>query len=223
MIITIDGPTASGKSTVARAIAKKLNIYYIASGLLFRALGYLLIHERKYTPTTVNQSQAHEFEELLNPNDFVYTFDNDQECITYKGTNITPQLKMSDIDTAASVVATNQEAREPLLHLQRHLAQKHDVIIDGRDCGSVVFPNAQFKFFLTASLQVRAQRWQKLQEKLHNHMSLDQALHFVNSRDERDNQRNALAIKSGTKVIDNSDMNQTETVDMMIDIINKHA
>lgn len=219
MIITIDGPTASGKSTVARAIAQKLNLYYIASGLLFRALAYLLIHERKYTPTTVNQAQAHEFTQLLDPHDFVYTFDHNGECITYKGVNITPQLKMSDIDTAASVLATNQDAREPLLQLQRHLAQKHDIIIDGRDCGSVVFPNAQFKFFLTASPQVRAQRWQKLHAKLDKDLNLDQALDFVNARDNRDNQRNALAITSDTHVIDNSAMDQSQTVDAIINII----
>jgi len=218
MIITIDGPSVSGKSTVARQIAKRLHLYYIASGMLFRSLAYLLMEKYGYTPTTVDHATDAEITALLAPERFAYTYDAVGEHIFFDGLEITTVLKNSDIDTGASVVATSKIARDALLQFQRTLAHANDCIIDGRDCGSVVFPHADFKFFLTASIDVRAQRWQTAQAILGNIVTTQEAETFVAARDQRDATREVdpLVIPQGAKIVDNSNIDQDETANLII-------
>jgi len=220
MIITIDGPTASGKSTVARKIAQEEGFFYIASGILFRALGHLLIKEYDYAPTAVDHATEQEIKELLVSPQFKYVYNNSGEHVIFKGAEITHALKNSDIDSAASILGTNMDARHALLDFQRNLALNHSVIIiDGRDCGSVVFPHADFKFFLTASLEVRAKRWQSLQKNLGHNMSLDEAQTFIASRDKRDSERciAPLIIPEGAIFIDSSDMDQQKVISQILE------
>lgn len=190
MIITIDGPTASGKSTVARLLAEQLGYMHLNSGLLYRALAYLLIKRaEKYEATPkkpyLNDQQkisyfkkvvenypelldVQSIEELAAEEKLHYRFVKDKGAEVFiRHENITPYLKTILIDETSSIVATNAAVRQVLLAYQRELANKHNVVADGRDCGTVVFPHAQYKFFLTASLDVRAQRW-------HQGIALDQ-------------------------------------------------
>lgn len=166
MIITIDGPAASGKSTAARLLAKHLGYYYLNSGMLYRALSYLLL-ENGYTLETIANHSESDIKQYLDPQHLVYVSDDQTNAhIYFDNKEITQYLKNERIDQAASVVSTNKVVRDYLLSFQRQLASTHDVIVEGRDSGTVVFPQAEIKFFLTASLDVRAERWRKeLEEK----------------------------------------------------------
>ncbi len=215
MIITIDGPTASGKSTAGRLLAKELNYYYLYTGLLYRALAYLLMNEHGYTLETIAQSDIQIVDQLLDRKRLVYRYDaSDRERIFFEKKDITPYLKGDRVGQAASIVSTNPEVRDRLNILQRAIADDHDVVIDGRDAGSVVFPNAAVKFFLTAAEDERALRWKAQQEKREVYVTLQEAKEFVSSRDHRDATRKTapLTIPEGAHIIDNSDMGIGETL-----------
>ncbi len=215
MIITIDGPTASGKSTAGRSLAKKLGYYYLYTGLLYRGLAYLLMKEYGYTLDTIAHPDIKLVDTFLDPKKFVYTYDaKDRERISFEGRDITPQLKGDIIGQAASILSTNTEVRNRLNMLQRKIANDYDVVIDGRDSGSVVFPHADKKFFLTASEVERAARWVELQRKRGIAVSPEQALTFVQTRDARDSGRKVapLTIPQGAQVIDNSSLSSKQTL-----------
>lgn len=221
MIITIDGPTASGKSTVARELAQQLHLFYIASGLLFRGLAYLLATHKKYTLDTIIDASPNDIQEMFNATLFSYEYDSNGEHIFFHNQEITQHLKSSTVDQLASVLGKNVNARAAILEYIRHLAHAHYIIIDGRDCGSVMFPHAKFKFFLTASLDVRAQRWQQMQKKLGAHITLDEAKKCIAQRDERDSTRDVapLIVPKDAWIIDSSDKTQQEVVSFIKNVI----
>jgi cytidylate kinase len=225
MIITIDGPAASGKSTLAREIAQKLNLFYIASGSIYRATAYILMQDFGYTLQTIANAKLEDIKKALDPAHFSYSYDAKQGFkIMFNDHDITPELHKDPMGSAASIMSSNNiEIHKVLLKFQRQLADDHDVIIDGRDCGSVIFPQAQFKFYVTASLEVRALRWQKLQEHLGEHIPTDQAIEKVKERDARDKSRaiDPLIIPQGAVIIDNSHMNKAQTLNYVMAIIEK--
>jgi cytidylate kinase len=219
MRVTIDGPSVSGKSTVARAVAKELHYFYIASGYIYRGLAYALMHLSDYTQDTIGQVQESDIAFCLNVSRFAYHYDAvHAERIICNGVDITTHLKTPAIDTATSVLATNELVRMQVLHYIRALANHHDIVIDGRDCGSVVFPQAEYKFYLTASLPARALRWQAMQASVGKHVSLDESKARIFERDERDSARAAapLKIPSGAYVIDSSDLTAEDVIALIV-------
>lgn len=213
MIITIDGPVASGKSTVARLLAEKLNYLYINSGLFFRAIAYQLIKEG-CTIEQLSLVSEQELHEKIEPDEIFYSFDGHSESVHYKSSNITPFLKHASMDQAASIIATNPAVRTVVLQLEHALAQKHNVVIDGRDTGSVVFPNAERKIFLTADLDTRTRRWLELQVKLGKTMPFDIAKEEIKTRDGRDRNRTIapLTIPQNALIIDSSNLSIAQVV-----------
>lgn len=220
MIITIDGPTASGKSTVAKRLAKRLGFYYLGTGLMFRAIAYLLVNQASSSHDQLRNPQKKDLDLYLDPERFVYTYDNSGK-ILFDGQDLTPFLKTSEIDSASSIVSTNQNVRNALLKIQRLCGKKFDLVAEGRDVGSVVFPDADVKFFLTASTELRAQRWQQDQKKKGNEFSLDEAIEIINTRDQRDSSREVapLVKPKDAFVIDNSEMSLEETLQKMVNFI----
>lgn len=219
MIITIDGPVASGKSTVSRMLAHKLRYYYLCSGLLYRALGYLLINKYGYTLETVGNPQEEDIMSCFDSHKFLYQYASDtQERIVFDGVDITVQLKERFMDKVASIVSVNEQVRTAVTQIQRDIASEYNVVTDGRDVGSVVFPHAEYKFFITATVEVRAARWRKDQEKYGNHFSVDEAIAIITDRDERDKNRTIapLIVPEGAIVIDTSDLDIEQTIDAML-------
>jgi len=162
-----------------------------------------------------------DIDEIMDVHFFAYHYSNEKEKIMFNGEDITPLLKSSTIDKAASIVSMHMYVRQKLLDYQRHIATQKSLVADGRDTGSIVFPHADFKFFLTASLQERAARWQKDQEKRGAVFSKEQAMQTVNERDMRDSQREAapLVVPGGAIVIDSTDLTIDEVVEKMIGIV----
>ncbi|MCK5632854.1 (d)CMP kinase [bacterium] len=222
MIITIDGPTASGKSTVAKLLAKQLGMYYLGTGLMFRGIAYLLLKKASYTLDDFKNPDKNDILYYLDPKKFFYEYDETgKEKILFNGENITPFLKNSQIDRAASILSTNKLFRLELLKLQQTFTDKFDCVAEGRDVGSVVFPKAKFKFFLTAAVEIRAQRWKNDQEKKGNSFSLAEAIVIINERDTRDRNREVapLVKPEGAFVIDNSDLTLQKTLDTIKNFI----
>jgi len=218
-IITIDGPVASGKSTVSRILAHKLGYYYLCSGLLYRALSYIIIHDREYTVATLNEITQKDIDYCINPTRFSYQYDDQhQERIIFCNNDITPYLKDRSIDQVASIISVNINVRHAITQLQHAIAAQHNVVTDGRDVGSVVFPHAAYKFFITASIAIRAQRWQKDQEKYGNHFSTQEAIAAITDRDERDKTRDIapLIVPNNAIIIDTSDLTIEQTVEKML-------
>lgn len=219
MIITIDGPAASGKSTAARLLAKKLGYYYLNSGLLYRALGYLLLEQGGYSFETIANPSESDVKKYLDPASLVYTSDDQTTAhIFFDSQEITSFLKNERIDKASSTVSTNPLVRKYLLQFQRALAVTHNVIVEGRDSGTIVFPQAQIKFFLTASLDVRAQRWQLEAEQKGIKISISEVQKQLCERDKRDTERAVapLKIPDNAIVVDNSLYTINETVDVLL-------
>lgn len=218
MIITIDGPTASGKSTVGRLLAKELKYYYLYTGLLYRALAHVLMKDHGYTLATIADPEMQLVDKILDTKKFVYFYDpNDRERIAYDGVDITDQLQGDTIGHGASLVSTNQQVRNRLDELQRAIANDHDVVIDGRDAGSVVFPHAEYKFFLTASEDERAHRWHKQQLDRGIQTTVSDAREFIHSRDTRDSSREIapLTIPIGAQTIDATNLNVVQVLEQL--------
>lgn len=226
MIITIDGPTASGKSTLARMLAHKLGYYYLYSGLMFRAVAYVLKYHYGYTETQFEHPRLEDITHLLDSKRFVYSYDNTHnERIFFDGVDITPHLKAGNMDQHASIVSRHEGVREQLMELQRAIARSNNVIIDGRDSGSVVFPYADYKFYVTASEQERARRWLKQQQSYGSTISLPEARAFIHERDERDTKRAIapLVIPKGAYVIDTTYQTPQEAIAAMCAIIDDNS
>jgi len=219
MIITIDGPSASGKSSVARDVAHELHIFYIASGYFFRGLAYALMHTRSYNQDTIPNASQKDIAYCLDPVRFDYMYDvADGEHIIINGIDCTKELKTPVIDKGASLLGTNIVARSHIVTYIRSLAQRHDIVIDGRDCGSVMFPHAQYKIFLTASVEVRAQRWQAMQLKSNILIDVAKAMEIISERDARDSTRviAPLIIPDGAIFIDSSHLDQKQVLDLIL-------
>ena len=222
MIITIDGPTASGKSTAARYLAKRLGYYYIYSGLLFRALAYVLINEHGYKEDDLRNPRAEDLEHSFGPEHFFYQYnDQFQERVFFNEIDITPHLHSSFIDRSSSILSTNKRVRDRVASVQRDIARDYSVVVDGRDAGSVIFPGADLKFFLTASVAVRAERWRQVQAKHGDDFTIEQAIEQINERDKRDQEREIapLIIPKDAIIVDNSDLTQQQTLEKMLALV----
>lgn len=223
MIITIDGPMASGKSTVAERVAHHFGYYYIASGLLYRAYSYFLVTCRNYSSEQLVSVTQETLDQILEHDQFMYCYNNLGARIVLNGCDITDALKSSDVDTWASLIATAPEMRAIIDDFQRKLAKQYNSVADGRDCGTTVFPDADYKFFLTASVSVRALRWQKSQLGRNKHFSLAESISIISQRDTRDATRliSPLIPADDAIIIDNSDLSIDQTVQKILEHISK--
>lgn len=209
MIITIDGPVASGKSSLAKAVAQRHGFYYLNSGLLYRAAAYCL-YTYSYSLDQIN--------ELLTTQQIRYDFDGNDPHIYFTNKEITLLLKTAHIDQVASKVSVDIHLRRAITELQKLLVEKRNAVVEGRDCGTVVFPDADIKFFITASLSVRAQRWlQDQHERGNNSLTLEQAVASIAERDKRDVTReiSPLRIPDGAIEIDTTNYSFAESADIL--------
>lgn len=220
MIVTFDGPSASGKSSLAKNIAKKLGYYYLNSGMLYRGLAFCLLHRMKVTLDALTSYQ--DFLSCLMKLCYCYDVKTGEMMVVLDNENITSYLKTPEIDKASSALGNNKQARMALMDFERILVRRYDNFsVDGRDCGSIVFPQAECKFYITADLIIRAKRWQSDQEKQGNVVSLEQAVAAEQQRDKNDSERDyaPLVIPKGAIVIDTSHLTLEQTEEIVCQYI----
>ncbi|MCB9493545.1 MAG: (d)CMP kinase [Epsilonproteobacteria bacterium] len=226
MIITIDGPAGSGKSSVARALAKKLGYYHLSTGLLYRTLAYILILQKG----TICCQKFLRKPELINEKDLdfvseiTYKYDDQGIHILFQDRDITHRIRDVSLENLVSYLSTFKFVRQKLLDFQRSLADHYNLVADGRDCGTVVFPDADVKFFLTADFDTRLDRVCSDSNRKSIHMEREQVAQDLKERDQRDSTRDEspLKIPDGAIVIDNTNLNQEETVGRFLTEIEKH-
>lgn len=209
--IAIDGPAGAGKSSVAKIIAKKLGFVYLDTGALYRAVA---LH-------ALNSKNPQYAIDTLDNLDLKISIVDDQQNIFLNNENITKKIRTPKVSSMASKLSAKPEVREFLLDMQRDFAKKYDVLMDGRDIGTTILPNATVKIFLTASPTVRAKRrYKQLCEKGQN-VAFENILSEINERDYRDEHRDISPLQKADDAIlvDNSDMNFDQTVHTMIALI----
>lgn len=190
MIITIDGPSWTGKSTVAKALAKMLHYTYLNTGTMFRAIGY------KAKKEGIPFDDVKRITDIANTISFQFKRKGEVQMAFVDGINLTEELASPFVVPLAAEVAKIPAVREVLLKLQRKMAASGNVIVEGRDTGSVVFPDADWKFYLDASIEIRVQRFLKLataEEK--NKYSFEQVQKIITETDNKDKNREVAPLK----------------------------
>lgn len=181
--IAIDGPAGAGKSSIAKAVAAKMGIVYIDTGAMYRAIGLAALR-RGIDPKNADAVTA-----ILPEVDITISHDAGGQRIFLCGDDVSEEIRTPEVSVAASDVAVCAAVREKLLELQRGLAEKSDVIMDGRDIGTHVLPNADIKIFLTASVEERAmRRYRELKEK-GTECSFEEVKRDMEYRDRNDSER----------------------------------
>ena len=150
--IAIDGPAGAGKSTIAKKVAKTKGFIYVDTGAMYRAMAYYLLAEK------VNPENAKEIEDKCQEADITIQYVGGEQVVLLNGANVNGVLRTEEVGNMASTTSKNPKVRERLTQLQKELAAKNDVVMDGRDIGTCVLPNADVKIYLTASSAVRAKR-----------------------------------------------------------------
>ena len=215
MKVAIDGPAGAGKSVVAKAAAKDLGFIYVDTGAMYRAIGLYVLRQGK------KPSSAEDVVPLLPEIREELRFLDGEQHIFLNGEDVSALIRTEEVSMAASDVSAIPEVRAFLLQCQRELAEENDVIMDGRDIGTVVLPDAEVKIFMTAKPEIRARRrFLQLKEK-GIEADLNDVLEELRQRDYNDSHRAAAPLRQAEDAVylDNSDFTLQEDIDNMKRII----
>jgi cytidylate kinase len=194
-VLTIDGPSGSGKGTVAQLMAKDLGWHYLDSGALYRVLA------KACTKHGVELSDETSVSTLAKNLDVVFLFKNGELEVLLEGQNVSTLIRSEQTGNAASKVAALPLVRSALLERQHHFRQLPGLVTDGRDMGTVVFPDAPYKIFLNASAEVRAQRRHKQLKEKGIGSKIPELINEISERDERDRNRRVAPLRPATDAI----------------------
>jgi cytidylate kinase len=220
--IAIDGPAASGKTTVARGVARKLHVLYLDTGAMYRAVAYLALHTRTDADNgaalarlTTSQPIVVELDESAPLGFRIFTGGRELDEAS---------LQSNEVTAIVSTVAAHAEVREEMVRAQRRLAEHHAVVMAGRDIGTVVLPDAQVKIFLTASVAARADRRHAQLEAAGVDVDLHRLTEEIEERDRLDRTRavSPLVPAQGAHEIDSSDMTAEQVIDAICTIVRRH-
>lgn len=216
--IAIDGPAGAGKSTLSRMLAKKIGFIYVDTGALYRAIGLFCIKKG------IAPDDAEKVCPILNEIDLKIQFVNMEQQVVLNGENVSPFIRTPEVSAAASNVSAIPRVREFLLNLQKDMAAKNNVVMDGRDIGTVILPNAEVKIFLTASAEERARR--RYQEMLDKGEKADynDVLDKIIKRDKQDTERKIAPLKKANDatLLDTTKMNPDEVLEALISCVKEH-
>lgn len=215
--IAIDGPAGAGKSTVSKILSESLGFVYFDTGALYRALGYYFVENKlDYLNLDILQNN---FKNI----NISFEFVGGEQRMFLCGEDITQSIRNDKISMAASQISAIPEARKFLLDTQRDMAEKNDIVMDGRDIGTVVLPNADVKIFLTADVEVRAMRRFKQLQKNSPDIKYTDVLEMVKKRDKNDTQReiSPLVPAEDALIFDTTDFDLKKTIDELTKIVRK--
>ena len=220
VVIAIDGPSSSGKSTIAKLIAKHLKFTYIDSGSIYRAVTYLAVKNNLLDKSNINTSAIIE---ILKKTSISFSFNSkNQNIISVDGIQLEDKIRTFKISSLVSLLAEKNEIRKYIVKIQKDISRNKSIVMDGRDIGTVVFPNADVKFYLDASLNERSQRrWKELSKT--ESISLEQVKKDLKNRDDNDiNRDHSPLMKSKNSItIITDNLSIDEVVKKMIQIIDK--
>ena len=215
--IAIDGPGGAGKSTVAKAVAAKLGIVYVDTGALYRTIGYY-VRQKNIAPDSREGVAACLPEISIN-----IVYQDGAQHVYLNGEDLGDKIRTPEMSMYASAVSAIPEVRAFLLDTQRDIAKKNSVIMDGRDIGTVILPEADVKIFLTASEECRAQRRYKELIARGQNVTLEDVLAEMNQRDTQDSTRECAptAAADDAILLDNTGMTFEETIDAIVRLAKK--
>lgn len=213
-VIAIDGGAATGKSVLAKGIAKKLNILYIDTGAMYRATAYYFIS--KNIEMTEENIKAN-----LDLIEIKLKYVNGETIVFLNDEDITDKIRTEEISMGASNVSKNKYVREKLVELQRQMAGDENVVLEGRDVTTVVFPDATLKIFLTASIDIRALRRKRDLEKKGKEVDIEEVKEALIKRDLQDSTRKESPLKKAEDAveIDTTELTNDTTVDRVIELL----
>lgn len=213
--IAIDGPAGAGKSSLAKAVAAKLGYTYIDTGALYRAIAF------KTLQLGITISDSVSIKQMLLRTTISFRHINGTQCVYVDGKDVTGKIRTNEISSAASAISAIPDVRSFLLGLQRDIASKENVVMDGRDIGTVVLPNADIKIFLTASVEERAKRRYEEQKNTIGSVTYEEIVSTMITRDKNDSERTVAPLKPATDaiILDNSGFESHQTLESALNII----
>jgi cytidylate kinase len=212
--IAIDGPAGAGKSTIAKKIAKQKGFIYVDTGAMYRAMGLY------YMNKGVSPDETDKIEGMIDDIDVSISYENGEQVVSLNGENVNSKIRTPEIGSMASGVSTNGAVRKKMVSLQQQLAKTRSVVMDGRDIGTVVLPDAMVKIFLTASVDIRTKRrFDELKEK-GIECDFEKLKKEIEDRDYRDIHRDNSPLKKADDAVevDTSELNVDEVVKKILDI-----
>lgn len=214
--IAIDGPAGAGKSTIAKIISKSLGIIYLDTGAMYRSVALKAIREG------INTKDQEKLSNLVEKTDIKVTYSGDEQRIILDGEDVTKKIRTKEVSIGASDVSAVPAVRIKMVELQREIADKNSVVMDGRDIGTYVLPNADYKFFLTASVEERAKRRFKEQiEKGVKDITLEEVKKDIEYRDKNDSSRDFAPLRKAEDAIeiDTTNISAQEVANRILSII----
>ncbi|MGI6563450.1 MAG: (d)CMP kinase [Clostridia bacterium] len=211
--IAIDGPAGAGKSTIAKLLASELNILYLDTGAMYRAVGLKALREN------IDIKDTEKIDEMIKNIDIQVRYIDGKQHTYLDGEDVTHKIRTPEVSLAASNVAVIKSVRLKMVELQREIAKDMSVIMDGRDIGTYVLPNAPFKFFITATPEERARRrYLEMKESGEKNVDYDIILKDIKYRDENDSTRAFAPLKKADDAIlvDNTFMTVEETLSKIL-------
>lgn len=212
--IVIDGPAGAGKSTIARRVAKELSFIYVDTGAMYRAMALYLLRRE------VNKDDTEQIGNICQDAEISIEYQNGEQIVLLNDENVNSYLRTEEVGNMASVSSAVPRVREKLLSLQRKLARDMSVVMDGRDIGTTILPDADVKIYLTASSLTRAKRrYLELQEK-GTVCNLDEIQKDIEERDQRDMNREISPLRQAEDavLVDSSDLTIQQVVDRILQI-----
>ncbi len=218
MIIAIDGPAGTGKTTVAKKLASLIGFEYFDTGLMYRALTWAVLQKK------IDSDSINTILEILDANPIDFRTENGEKKIFFGKDDVTYELSSKEVTALVSKISAYEEVRAHMVQKQRLIAKDKNVITVGRDIGTVVFPNAELKIYLTATPEIRAERRYKEivgKSKLSSHPTLEEILKDISRRDFLDSSRSSSPLKPAIDaiIIDTSHFSIMEVVEKIIALV----
>lgn len=215
--IAIDGPAGAGKSTVARQVARELSFIYVDTGAMYRAMALYLLRQGIPPQDTAGIEKACELA------DITISYEDGEQQVRLNGENVTGLLRTEEVGNMASASSPNPKVRRKLVALQQKLARERDVVMDGRDIGTKVLPDAKVKIYLTASVHTRAQRRYEELRGAGRPVSLEEIEQDIRKRDEQDKNREHSPLRQAedAMLVDSSEMSISQVVEKILNIYRK--
>ena len=216
-IVAVDGPAGSGKGTITKIVGEKENLIYIDTGALYRCVTLSMVRKN------VKLEELEKIQEILDTIDIEFKKEDDQKKVYLNGEDVSKEIRESAVNKFVSQVSHIVIVREAITELSRKIAEGKQVIMEGRDIGTNVFPNADVKIYLDASSEERAKRRQKQNEEKGINIPLEEIVENIKFRDNNDKTSQVAPLKQAEDAIyiDSSDMTIEEVAEKVIEIINQ--